>query len=33
MLVGISIPPEIYELVHGVTVLKLGIFIGNLAIL
>jgi uncharacterized membrane protein (DUF2068 family) len=30
--VGISIPPEIYELVQGVTVLKL-VFIANLAVL
>ncbi|MEG4144328.1 DUF2127 domain-containing protein [Microcoleus sp. Pol12B5] len=33
VLVSISIPPEIYELVHGVTVLKLAVFITNLAIL
>lgn len=33
LLVGISIPPEIYELVHGVTVLKLAAFIANLAVL
>ena len=33
LLVGISIPPEIYELVHGVTVLKLAVFIANLAVL
>jgi uncharacterized membrane protein (DUF2068 family) len=32
LLVGISIPPEIYELVHGVTVLKL-VFSANLAVL
>ena len=31
--VGISIPPEIYELVQGVTVLKLVVFIANLAVL
>jgi len=33
LLVGISIPPEIYELVQGVTVLKLAVFIANLAVL
>jgi uncharacterized membrane protein (DUF2068 family) len=33
LLVGISIPPEIYELVRGVTVLKLAVFIANLAVL
>lgn len=33
LLVGISIPPEIYELVHGVTVLKLAVFIANLGVL
>ncbi|WP_333247933.1 MULTISPECIES: DUF2127 domain-containing protein [unclassified Microcoleus] len=33
VLVSISIPPEIYELVHGVTVLKLAVFITNVAIL
>lgn len=33
VLVSISIPPEIYELVHGVTVLKLAVFIANLAVL
>jgi uncharacterized membrane protein (DUF2068 family) len=33
LLVGISIPPEIYELVRGVTVLKLVVFIANLAVL
>jgi len=33
LLVGISIPPEIYELVHGVTVLKLAVFIANLTVL
>jgi len=33
LLVGISIPPEIYELVQDVTVLKLAVFIANLAIL
>ena len=33
LLVGISIPPEIYELVQGVTVLKLAVFITNLAVL
>jgi uncharacterized membrane protein (DUF2068 family) len=32
LLVGISIPPETYELVQGVTVLKL-VFIANLAVL
>jgi len=33
VLVSISIPPEIYELVHGVTVLKLAVFITNVGIL
>ena len=33
VLVGISIPPEVYELVQGVTVLKLGAFIANVAVL
>ncbi len=33
LVVGISIPPEIYELVQGVTVLKLAVFIANLAVL
>jgi len=33
VLVGISIPPEIYELAQGVTVLKLVVFIANLAVL
>ncbi|MEG4109319.1 DUF2127 domain-containing protein [Microcoleus sp. S13_C5] len=33
VLVSISIPPEIYELVHGVTILKLAVFITNVAIL
>ncbi len=33
VLVGISIPPEIYELFQGVTVLKLGAFIANIAVL
>ncbi len=33
VLVGISIPPEIYELFHGVTVLKLAVFIANIAVL
>ena len=33
VLVGISIPPEIYELFHGVTVLKLVAFILNVAVL
>ncbi|MFB8793100.1 MAG: DUF2127 domain-containing protein [Microcoleus sp.] len=31
-LVGISIPPEIFELVEGVTVLKLVVFIANIAV-
>jgi uncharacterized membrane protein (DUF2068 family) len=31
-LVGISIPPEIYELFHGFTVLKLVVFIANIAV-
>jgi uncharacterized membrane protein (DUF2068 family) len=33
VLVGISIPPEIYELCQGVTVLKLVVFILNVAVL
>ncbi|MEG4200167.1 DUF2127 domain-containing protein [Microcoleus sp. Pol12A5] len=33
VLVSISIPPEIYELVHGLTVLKLAVFITNVGIL
>ena len=33
VLVGISIPPEIYELSQGFTVLKLSVFLGNLAVL
>ncbi len=33
LLVGISISPEIYDLVQGVTVLKLAVFIANLAVL
>jgi len=33
LLVGINIPPEISELVQGVTVLKLAVFIANLAVL
>ena len=33
LVVGISIPPEIYELFQGVTVLKLAVFIANLAVL
>ncbi|MEG4279852.1 DUF2127 domain-containing protein [Microcoleus sp. MON1_C1] len=33
VLVSISIPPEIYELVQGVTVLKVAVFITNVAIL
>jgi uncharacterized membrane protein (DUF2068 family) len=32
VLVGISIPPEIFELVEGVTVLKLVVFIANIAV-
>lgn len=31
-LVGISIPAEIFELIRGITLLKLGIFIVNLAV-
>ena len=31
LLVGISIPPEIYELFQGMTVLKLAVFIANVA--
>jgi uncharacterized membrane protein (DUF2068 family) len=33
LLVGISISPEIYDLFQGVTVLKLAVFIANLAVL
>ena len=33
LLVGISISHEIYELVQGVTVLKLAVFIANVAVL
>ncbi len=33
VLVGISIPPEIYELFQGVTVLKLAVFVANVAML
>jgi len=33
VLVGISIPPEIYELFQGVTVLKLVVFVANVAML
>ncbi|MGB3266079.1 MAG: DUF2127 domain-containing protein [Microcoleus sp.] len=33
VLVGISIPPEIYELFQGLTLLKLAVFIANLAVL
>ncbi len=33
VLVGISIPPEIFELIRGVTVLKLVLFIANVAVL
>ncbi|MBE9188600.1 DUF2127 domain-containing protein [Microcoleus sp. LEGE 07076] len=33
VLVGISIPPEIYELFQGFTLLKLAVFIANLAVL
>jgi uncharacterized membrane protein (DUF2068 family) len=31
-LVGISIPPEIFELFQGLTVLKLAVFIANVAV-
>ena len=33
VLVGISIPPEIYELFQGVTVLKLVVFVANVGML
>ena len=33
VLVGISIPPEIYELLEGFTVIKLAVFIANIAVL
>lgn len=32
-LVGISIPPEIYELIKGVTIFKFLVFMVNLAVL
>ena len=32
-LVGISIPPEIYELIRGISVIKILIFLLNLAVL
>ncbi|MEA5551847.1 DUF2127 domain-containing protein [Anabaena cylindrica UHCC 0172] len=32
-LVGISIPPEIYELIKGVTILKILVFMVNIAVL
>ncbi|MBF1990960.1 DUF2127 domain-containing protein [Fischerella thermalis] len=32
-LVGVSIPPEIYELIKGVTILKVLVFMVNLAVL
>ena|SRR6476469_6876475 len=32
VLVGISIPPEIYELIKGVSLLKVVIFIANIAV-
>ncbi|MEZ2238376.1 DUF2127 domain-containing protein [Microcoleus sp.] len=32
VLVGISIPPEIFELIQGVTFLKLAVFIANVAV-
>lgn len=31
-LVGISIPPEIYELIHGITALKVIVFIINIVV-
>lgn len=33
VLVGISIPPEIYELFQGITILKLVVFVANVAML
>ncbi len=33
VLVGISIPPEIYELFQGLTILKLVVFVANVAML
>ena len=33
LLVGISIPPEIYELFQGITILKLVVFVANVAML
>ncbi|OKH27027.1 DUF2127 domain-containing protein [Chroogloeocystis siderophila] len=32
-LVGVSIPLEVVELIKGLTILKLGVFLGNIAIL
>lgn len=32
VLVGISIPPEIFELIKGITILKLVVFIANAAV-
>lgn len=32
VLVGISIPPEIFELIQGITFLKLAVFIANVAV-
>jgi uncharacterized membrane protein (DUF2068 family) len=32
VLVGISIPPEIFELIKGITILKLVVFVVNIAV-
>jgi uncharacterized membrane protein (DUF2068 family) len=32
VLVGISIPPEIYELIQGISLLKLFVFVANIAV-
>jgi len=32
VLVGISIPPEIYELMHGITPIKVIVFIVNIVV-
>lgn len=33
VLVGISIPPEIFELIKGITIIKLIVFLANVAVL
>jgi len=32
VLVGLSIPPEIYELIHGVTIIKAIVFVVNIVV-